>query len=450
MTGLVIQFGRDQLLRREIPHGIPILTVNEDEEGDLLQTVQLALSFGSDCLVTWGLPNLKDLRSKLEVPIIHVSHTAVAQHQFTEEQIHANFLAAVSESAAKVFPDSLRRHHEVEIIHNGVDVERTRPRFGGKFIRKAWGIPEDENTKLVLYLGRLSEEKNPAALLRTGPLLPDNYRIAVVGWGSLADELINSTGPNCCRKVDEHSVSNILFPKPTTGHVGDMLDATNCLVLPSHTEAFPLSLIEAWQATVPVVSTQYPSLAEIENTYGEDLCIKVPLQPTPEVLADAIRRACELPRDHEMIRNAFFAAFAQLTASAMCARWEDYLHRCVQAWREDGVYGQVQYAQPGSSPSLSETAPIGSSWAKTEDTDPLGMIQEARDRILSQAKPPVEEKQTGLPEDDEAAFKDVFRQMTGQEVDINQIDPETIPYNDETLFQGMGVPPDLINPEDTE
>jgi len=340
----------DQSIRGELPHGIPVETAIH-VDSPVEDVVHKAIAYGSDVLLTWGCLDLASLRGSLDIPIIHVSHTSVTQYQHDEGQIHANFLAAVSESAGEVFPQTLRLRTKVEVIHNGADIERTRPRFGGAFQRRAWGVPE--TSKLVLYLGRLSEEKNPAALLRCAPKLPDNYRIAMVGWGALAEELMESTGPNNCRQVPG-SPSNILFPKPTTAHVGDILEACDCLVIPSNTEAFPLTLVEAWMAARPVVTTDYPTIKEIATKYfdGKFPGLVVPLQPSPEVLANAIQSACTMPRDDSRIRDSYFVAYNQLTASAMAARWEDYLHQCVQTWRESGVYGQVQYARPFAHPQV--------------------------------------------------------------------------------------------------
>jgi glycosyltransferase involved in cell wall biosynthesis len=108
--------------------------------------------------------------------------------------------------------------------------------------------------KLLLAVGRLSEEKNFEALIRafaeviSGPRSADNvsWQLALIGTGPLRDPLqtlIAQLG------VQDH----VLMPGHA-GNVGDWYAAADAFALTSHFEGYPNALLEALACGVPAVA----------------------------------------------------------------------------------------------------------------------------------------------------------------------------------------------------
>ncbi len=111
----------------------------------------------------------------------------------------------------------------------------------------------DTRDDFYVYVGRLSEEKGVATLLKAAKDLP--YKLKLVGGGHLYDGFIAEYG-NC---------DNIEF----MGHqpaekVAEILLSAKCLVLPSEWyENNPLSVIEALCAGIPIVGANIGGIPEL-------------------------------------------------------------------------------------------------------------------------------------------------------------------------------------------
>lgn len=111
----------------------------------------------------------------------------------------------------------------------------------------------DTRDDFYVYVGRLSEEKGVATLLKAAKDLP--YKLKLVGGGHLYDGFMAEYG-NC---------DNIEF----MGHqpaekVAEILLSAKCLVLPSEWyENNPLSVIEALCAGIPIVGANIGGIPEL-------------------------------------------------------------------------------------------------------------------------------------------------------------------------------------------
>lgn len=131
----------------------------------------------------------------------------------------------------------------VVTIPNGVDIDFWS---GGSDLRKRRGMHTDDF--VVLYVGRLSEEKGLFTLLEAVQIL--GVKLVIVGPGYLEGELKS--------KVSEWGMQeNVEF----RGYLGEdairnWMATADCLVLPSRTESMPLVILEAMAAGCPVVATK--------------------------------------------------------------------------------------------------------------------------------------------------------------------------------------------------
>ncbi len=112
------------------------------------------------------------------------------------------------------------------------------------------GIAREEN--LVVYVGRLVEEKNVHLLLEACQSLPD-VKLRFIGTGDLEAELRAKSDPE--RVTFMGAVPNIELPRH--------LAQAAVFVLPSDYEGSPKALLEAMAAGVAVVGTRVDGIREI-------------------------------------------------------------------------------------------------------------------------------------------------------------------------------------------
>jgi glycosyltransferase involved in cell wall biosynthesis len=161
---------------------------------------------------------------------------------FESEAGRRAFLASGTGSKCRVVPNCVR--FPTDLDHP--DREAARARLG---------LGTDD--RVVAFIGRLSERKDPLLLVRALARLPDRkgLRCLFVGDGPLRDRLadeIRTRGlTECCQLL------------PFREDVGDVFGATDVLVLPSRQESFGLVLVEAAAWGKPVIATRSGGPEEI-------------------------------------------------------------------------------------------------------------------------------------------------------------------------------------------
>jgi glycosyltransferase involved in cell wall biosynthesis len=178
---------------------------------------------------------------------------------------------------------------KLEVIHNGVDPSRFGEPLQGEdraVRRRKLGLPED--APIVAIVAALRPEKNHRLLLEAMTRLPSASRphLAVVGDGALAGELRHATA--------ELALQPWVHWLGGCDDVPSVLAAVDLLALASHprVETFPMCVLEAMAAKLPVVSTDVGSVGEM--LLPERTGLLVP-PGNPAQLAEAITRILELP-----------------------------------------------------------------------------------------------------------------------------------------------------------
>jgi len=308
---------------------------------------------GVDLICMWGFDPMPKLNNT-GIPIVQVSHSSGMEQSTNWHREHirrwgqsrANFMAAVSKSAAELYDPELRLREPVTVIHNGSDTERTRPCIGRQEQRKRWGLVGEEGSpeaKVLLYVGRFSPEKNTEDILSAMNYLPNDWHAIFYGWGIHEERLKNKAkgmlGPSPCG-----SLGRVLFPKPRTSGLGDLYAVADAVVLASSSEAFPLVLIEAWQAGIPVVCSEFHTLTDIEQTYasGRQLAWHTPCPPTDKQIAEAL---LQVDSNDPRVEEAANIAYTHFSAAAMVHRWETYFYKCVQEWHAVSSRGLLQISK---------------------------------------------------------------------------------------------------------
>ncbi len=198
----------------------------------------------------------------------------------------ANALIACSQAAAETHGmHSGIDSRGVHILYNPVDLGAFSNADPDTAFRAAAGAEASE--VLGLFLGRLSVQvKGLDILCEAVRLLPDEVpiRVAMVGPG------------------DHHALREELQPPPrvTIGapvervEVPAVLTACDFLLQPSRTEGFPLTIVEAMAAGLPVIASRVGGIPEavVDGVTG----ILVPPQD-PQALSEAIQWMVEHPAE---------------------------------------------------------------------------------------------------------------------------------------------------------
>lgn len=132
----------------------------------------------------------------------------------------------------------------------------------------------------LLFVGRLSKQKNIPALLDALDLTDRHVELTVVGDGEERDAVRTA--------IAKHNLKNVtLLGKLPREKVMALYATHDALVMPSLYEAQPLVLLEAMAARIPIIGTNVIGVAEHIKNAG------IVVEPTPAGLASGIEQYYE-------------------------------------------------------------------------------------------------------------------------------------------------------------
>jgi glycosyltransferase involved in cell wall biosynthesis len=153
-------------------------------------------------------------------------------------------------------------------IPNGVDISA----FDGKAEKEGFRF---------LYVGRLEKEKGLEYLMEAAALIKSeaDFRITIVGSGSNYNDLKKS--------ANKLGVNAEFLGYKEGKELVELYASSSAFVLPSEQEEFPLTILEAWSASLPVIATRVGGVTEI-CTHEENSLLIEPRNSRE--LADAMLR----------------------------------------------------------------------------------------------------------------------------------------------------------------
>jgi glycosyltransferase involved in cell wall biosynthesis len=217
--------------------------------------------------------------------VVATVHTSRVRSPEDREQLrrltpHMDRLIAVSQAMVRKIHEEGRDTIPVDLIYNGVDLERYDHQEPCCTLREEFGIPE--RAQIVGVVARLEPEKGHPTLLHAWPLVlrevPDAY-LLVIGEGSQRDALERQAGD---LGINDH----VIF----TGRRDDVPAVTAALdvaVLPSYREAHGLTILEALALSRPVVASNVGGIPEVIEDGVTGLLVP---PHASQALADAIVR----------------------------------------------------------------------------------------------------------------------------------------------------------------
>src|SRR3972149_8851754 len=145
---------------------------------------------------------------------------------------------------------------KIEVIPNGIDVERFNPEKNTTDIRKEFSLEDDDI--VIGFIGRIVPAKGLEYLLNALPYLKEEFKsikLLIVGEGSLVEELKERAKKN-------NIFDNILFIGRRRD-IPEILASINIFVMPSIAEGLPNALLEAMAMGKPIVTTEVGGIPEI-------------------------------------------------------------------------------------------------------------------------------------------------------------------------------------------
>ena len=198
---------------------------------------------------------------------------------------HGNFkrIITVDKSSVKQFKE--HGINNVIYIPNGVNINSIA-------LEKPPKIKNE--TLILLFVGRLETQKGIKYLIDAADILKDSineFEIWLVGDGSQRYELESI--------IEERELSSLFkfLGKLYEKELLKVYKTADIFVLPSIWEGFPLTLLEAWAAELPVISTNVGGIASI-CTDGYNALIIPP--KSPNAITEAV---IKLARDANLRRK---------------------------------------------------------------------------------------------------------------------------------------------------
>jgi glycogen synthase len=182
----------------------------------------------------------------------------------------------------------------IDIVPNGIKIELFQKQMNLVELRSRYAQPYE---KLVLFVGRLVQEKGVSLIVEAAPKLRDlNVKFIVVGEGYLKEELI--------RRVKELGLSDNVY---VTGFlesetIRGLFRVADVCLIPSLYEPFGIVALEAMASGAPIVTTGSGGLGEILEPDKTATFV----YPTPESLAWGIRNVLTTPSYADYLKNNAF------------------------------------------------------------------------------------------------------------------------------------------------
>jgi len=171
----------------------------------------------------------------LEKEAVRQADLVIAVSEYTRKQLIERYGAAP---------------HKVVPIHNGVDFSKWAEHGSRDYGR---------SNKVVLYLSRVSRQKGPMSFIRAAKRVLDqdrSVRFVVAGKGEMIPEMIRYCIAN---GIMEHVTFTGFVPDSEAQKLYEMAD---CYVLPSVSEPFGISVLEAMTSGCPTIVSKTTGVGE--------------------------------------------------------------------------------------------------------------------------------------------------------------------------------------------
>ena len=194
-----------------------------------------------DVIVLTGSQPLPEPPLQRRVPrvlVIHGSKGCQWTWRYAKHAARFDAIVGVSRGAVAVLDSLPEQAARARVIPAESTVNKLVAHSGRQSLLLSWGVPLHPNLRILLYLGRISSEKNPQYFMDVVEALPPNWVGLMVGPAYFDASFPQRSSP---RVIMTGHLS----------HAADPLSVADVALLASPTEGGPIVLLEAWAMRVP-------------------------------------------------------------------------------------------------------------------------------------------------------------------------------------------------------
>ena len=207
-----------------------------------------------DIIVSTGSQPLHEYNLHRRVPrilVIHGSKGCEWTWRYAQHAAKYDRIVGVSRGSADVLDSLPEEKARVSVIPSGIDVSQ-KPRLSRIELLRLWKVPDLRDLRILLYLGRISSEKNPQFFHDVVDALPSNWVGLMVGPAYFVESFPVRT-------------SSRVIMTGRWDNAADPMSVADVALIASPSEGGPIVLLEAWAARVPFfmrrtgIAAAYPS-----------------------------------------------------------------------------------------------------------------------------------------------------------------------------------------------
>ena len=165
-------------------------------------------------------------------------------------------ILAITPQVKQVLVQKLNINPEkVEVVYNGVEVDKYKqasPYAEGTFFGKG--------ATILMQVSRFQAAKDQKTVIRALTLLPQKYKLLLVGDGETKIECGNLVQELCLQERVQFLGSRVDIP--------ELLKTADIVIQSSHWEGFGLVAVEAMAAGKPIIASDVVGLRDIVSGYG--------------------------------------------------------------------------------------------------------------------------------------------------------------------------------------
>lgn len=163
----------------------------------------------------------------------------------------SDYVLVVNQSMkSMVLELGIKSEKKIYVTPNAIDLEKFNPK--GKKLPHDIEINPDKQS--VLFVGNLVYQKGLEYLLEAKKLMNSDVELVIVGDGPLRHDLE--------KKVEDDQIEDVVFVGARRD-VEQIMPSSDLFVLPSISEGFPITILEAMASGLPVVATDVGGIGEV-------------------------------------------------------------------------------------------------------------------------------------------------------------------------------------------
>ncbi|WP_455449622.1 glycosyltransferase [Natrinema thermotolerans] len=260
-----------------------------------------------------------------QIPVISTVHTSYDNRPVTAkvpDLLTSPFAAAnvcVSDSVKQSLPTVYKRGAQTEVVHNCIDVEQARQTGAVTWDDLEWTTDIDREEQLIVNVARYDPKKRREDLIKA---LPDvlevcpRTKLVLTGEGP-RKEVIQDL-------AEDHNVADNVAFVGFVENPQSIYHHADIVALPSVSEGFSISMLEAMAHGKPIVATDIPPFRE---ALGDNHAYVEPQSPME--LGEQLRQVLSDDRKAKRLGNRAYKRVCENFSGEAAAKEYEKIYRSV-------------------------------------------------------------------------------------------------------------------------